>query len=153
MSSVEGGRILTQPTVFSRCKEKGLVSEGEDSCWFWLDSPGCWLVCWFSSSVTGSWKTGNKHHLYWSCYNFFFFSDMKVTLHTKDLLHFQSSETSCRTEAPRIDRWNYLLWILGNCTVITLCIPFAIYYDFFVERSKHSLCDWLYTYSLTFLST
>lgn len=31
MSSVEGGRILTEPTVFSRCGEKGLVSDGKAS--------------------------------------------------------------------------------------------------------------------------
>ena len=43
-------------------------------------------------------------------------------------------------------------WILGNYTVIALCIPFVIY-NFFVELSEHILYDWLYTYSIAFLST
>lgn len=43
-------------------------------------------------------------------------------------------------------------WNLGNYTVIALCIPFVIY-NFFVEHSEHILYDWLYTYSVAFLST
>lgn len=68
MSSVEGGSILTEPVVFSRYGENGLVSEGVDCWWVWLESRDPWLAC---SSVAGSCITENNHYPYWSYSKFF----------------------------------------------------------------------------------
>lgn len=87
MSSVEGGRILTQPVVFPRCREK--------ACWwFWLDSSGLWLVCSFPSPVTGSWKKRQQISHLLKLLRFFFSNVKKITLH----LQFWFAKTSCRTE-------------------------------------------------------